>query len=314
MRPRPGQLVQVRSRDEILATLDSEGRLDGLPFMPEMLQYCGRSFRVYRRIEKIFDYIDRTGNRRMRDTVALDELRCDGSGHAGCQSGCLLMWKEAWLRPANGAHSPASATDSSREGAEILERATHRSDGTYTCQLIEQAAASEPMAVWDLRQDLRELWSGNVGVREFVATSLVVLFNWVQSLRGGAHYPAIEPRAIQQRTPLEKLELQPGEWIEIKSAEEIEATLDARGRNRGLWFDRELLEFCGQRFRVARRVDHVIDERSGRMVELRTPCVILDGATAQGRYRRFCQQHENVFWREVWLRRVADNCESARGE
>src|SRR4051794_26168577 len=29
--------VQVRSREEILATLDENGQLDGMPFMPEML-------------------------------------------------------------------------------------------------------------------------------------------------------------------------------------------------------------------------------------------------------------------------------------
>jgi len=35
-----------RSKHEILATLDKSGRLEGLPFMPQMLKYCGRSFKV----------------------------------------------------------------------------------------------------------------------------------------------------------------------------------------------------------------------------------------------------------------------------
>jgi hypothetical protein len=42
-----GDWVEVRSKEEILATLDSNGWLDGMPFMPEMLQYCGRKFQVY---------------------------------------------------------------------------------------------------------------------------------------------------------------------------------------------------------------------------------------------------------------------------
>ena len=33
---RVGELVEVRSEDEILATLDVDGELEGLPFMPEM--------------------------------------------------------------------------------------------------------------------------------------------------------------------------------------------------------------------------------------------------------------------------------------
>src|SRR5438094_248118 len=39
---RAGEIVEIRSKEEILATLDEKGRLDGLPFMPEMLKYCGQ--------------------------------------------------------------------------------------------------------------------------------------------------------------------------------------------------------------------------------------------------------------------------------
>ena len=95
---RPGDVVEVRPRAEILATLDASGSLDAMPFMPEMLRHVGRRFTVSRRVEKICDTIAATGSRRMRDTVYLEDLRCDGSGHGGCQAGCLIYWKEAWLR------------------------------------------------------------------------------------------------------------------------------------------------------------------------------------------------------------------------
>ena len=36
---RAGDWVEVRSKEEILATLDENGRLEDLPFMPQMLQY-----------------------------------------------------------------------------------------------------------------------------------------------------------------------------------------------------------------------------------------------------------------------------------
>ena len=96
---RPGDVVEVRSAAEILATLDDNGSVDAVPFMPEMLQHVGKRFTVSRRVEKICDTIAATGSRRMTHTVYLDELRCDGSGHGGCQAGCLFYWKEAWLRP-----------------------------------------------------------------------------------------------------------------------------------------------------------------------------------------------------------------------
>ena len=43
-----GNLVEVKTPDEIIQTLDAEGALDHLPFMPEMLEFCGRRFRVSR--------------------------------------------------------------------------------------------------------------------------------------------------------------------------------------------------------------------------------------------------------------------------
>jgi hypothetical protein len=43
---RVGELVEVRSEHEILATLDENGELKNLPYMPEMLQFCGQRFLV----------------------------------------------------------------------------------------------------------------------------------------------------------------------------------------------------------------------------------------------------------------------------
>src|SRR5258707_14423278 len=107
-----GEIVEVRSREEILATLDHKGVLNNMPFMPEMLQYCGKRFRVFRRADKTCDTIADYRSRRMFDTVHLADLRCDGSAHGGCQAGCLVFWKEAWLKrvPADGtATEPATA-------------------------------------------------------------------------------------------------------------------------------------------------------------------------------------------------------------
>src|SRR5260221_11959027 len=52
-----GDLVEIRSKEEILSTLDSRGQLEGLPFMPHMFQYCGQRFMLYKRAHKTFDTI-----------------------------------------------------------------------------------------------------------------------------------------------------------------------------------------------------------------------------------------------------------------
>src|SRR4051794_36839543 len=109
---RPGQfkvgdVVEVRSQDEILATLDERGELDALPVMPEMLAFCGQQFTVDKVANKACDTITRGGLRKMQDAVHLTAVRCDGSAHGGCQNGCLIYWKTAWLKPAGEAVAPA---------------------------------------------------------------------------------------------------------------------------------------------------------------------------------------------------------------
>ena len=49
--------MEVRSKEEILRTLDKSGRLEGLPFMPQMFQYCGQRFQVYKRAHKTCDTV-----------------------------------------------------------------------------------------------------------------------------------------------------------------------------------------------------------------------------------------------------------------
>ena len=73
---RRGDLVEVRSPGEILATLDATGALDGLPFMPEMAVMCGRRFTVERRAERVCDTVHYSGTRRLADAVFLEQERC----------------------------------------------------------------------------------------------------------------------------------------------------------------------------------------------------------------------------------------------
>ena len=76
-------MVRVRSAAEIYATLDDDGTLDGMPFMPEMLAYCGRVLPVVQRADKTC--AGQGVVRRMHNTVHLRRSRCDGAAHGGCQ-------------------------------------------------------------------------------------------------------------------------------------------------------------------------------------------------------------------------------------
>jgi hypothetical protein len=95
-----GDWVEVRSAKEILATLDERGKLRGLSFNKEMLKFCGRRFRVYKRLDRII--LEATGElRRVKTpTVLLEGVFCDGAAHGGCDRSCFCFWREAWLKKA----------------------------------------------------------------------------------------------------------------------------------------------------------------------------------------------------------------------
>src|SRR5208282_607159 len=210
---RPGELVEVRSEPEILATLDASGRLDAQPFMPEMLEFCGKQFRVYKRSDKTCDTISNTGSRRMWNTVHLEDARCNGSGHEGCQARCLFYWKEAWLmrvdpsRPLqeNSSKSASSAQSFSREDLIRATRTTGQGENAgkviFSCQATEVVRASTPLPWWDVRQYYRDICWSNAGVSDVIRAMflwafkkalkiggyriLLGTYNRVQKMRGG---------------------------------------------------------------------------------------------------------------------------------
>jgi hypothetical protein len=312
---RAGDVVEVRSKEEILATLDERASLENLPFMPEMLRFCGKQFRVYKRADKTCDTIESTGNRRMHNAVHLEGLRCDGSAHGGCQAGCLIFWKQEWLKPV-GAEPPRSSTPSAGAASPPnLDRTTKAVENgeRYSCQATELYRATSPLKWWDLRQYWRDVRSGNIDTLRALRGLLLMIFNKFQGanarflprfplIHGAVKYPFIEGRL--SKTPIERLDLQPGEVVEIKSRDEILATLDQNKRNRGLSFDREMLRYCGRRGRVLTRVERLIDEKSGRMININSDCIILEGMYCHADYHQFCPRATYHYWREIWLRRV----------
>jgi hypothetical protein len=319
---RVGEIVEVRSEAEILATLDERAELESLPFMPEMLQFCGRRFRVDKLAVKLCDTISSTGMYRMRNAVHLAGVRCDGQAHGGCQAGCLVYWKEAWLKrvPADAGEQagPAAETPPHRM-LTTLTAATRKGGGSpdeelFSCQATELLrAAPTPVPPWDVSQYVLDVRSGNAGLLATMRAVAIGVFNEYQDLsrrllpkplriRRGMRLPFIDGRLV--KTPDEALDLQPGELVRIKSKEEIVRTLDANNSNRGLTFDAEMLWYCGREARVLRRVERIVDERTGRLLRLKRPCIVLEDVTCRGEYHRCCPRADNPFWREIWLERV----------
>jgi hypothetical protein len=294
---RVGEWVIVKPWDQIRATLDERGTLENLPFMPEMVAFCGRRLRVHARADRTC--VETQKQRGMDDTVWLEDARCDGSGHQGCQIECLTFWKEAWLDRADAA-APAAGRGAPPDPwpYPLQDQA-----GMWICQSSQIAKASHPLGIWgNVGTYLNDLRYGNVGPARLVRLAWI----FANLKLRGRYGDYRELQGDHPKTPpFQPLDLLPGEVVEVRGAEEIRRSLDANGRHRGLPFTYDLLEFSGKRFKVKRRIEKVIDESTGQMRQPKN-AVILEGVRCTGNLRRGCARCTYLLWREAWLKKVEE--------
>ncbi len=297
---RPGEVVVVRSAAEILATLDDQGTKAGLPFMPEMMEHIGKRFVVSRKVEKTCVDASPYGMKEFNDNdvVFLEQLRCDGASHGGCGRACMLFWKTAWLAAA-GTESSVAQDDGALET--LRKRLiTKRQDGRYMCQSSDLEEATHKLSRFGrLWKCVRNVTQGNNSVLEM--GRMIVKPAWARLwLRFFPRWPS----GTNAKCPAESLSLQPGDWVEVKSVEEIKATLDATGKNRGLQFAYDLAWCCGKKFKIRSRLEHLIVERTGKALDVRNT-VLLEGITCPCRcVIGGCGRADYIYWREIWLRKI----------
>jgi hypothetical protein len=283
--------------------------------MAEMLDWCGKSFRVERRATKACVDVEppEHGNRRFPgdDVVLLDAPRCDGAAHDGCRRRCKVFWKEAWLRPAGVGAPPPSLP----LGHEELAARTRKMEDErrYFCQSTQLRRATAPFPgnqkAWRIRVAARELRDGDRTLREMAGfTGVWLKFKALRRIHGPDWL-----RGPHERAPIVALGLQPGERVRIKGPDEMVATLDRHRGNRGMRICAEMTRCGGAEGIVRERVDRMIIERTGEMREIRNTVSLRDvrgpGMTGEGQCFCYgelgdCPRGELMYWREAWLERL----------
>jgi hypothetical protein len=176
-------------------------------------------------------------------------------------------------------------------------------DPIWRCQLTQLYDATTLLPWWDVRQYVRDVTSGNhkaghmIKLLDFASyrslfnfgyghRHLIALYNWFQKLRGGRPFPLEQGMIADGKpTPSEILDLRPGEWVEVRSQDEILATITKNGFNRGMRYDMEM----------------------AKMMQMKNPCIQLEDiyCRAECTSKRIgCPRASNTYWREIWLRRV----------
>ena len=293
---RVGDRIQVASAGHILSTLNADGRFEGLPFMPQMVPHCGQEFTVTRWVNNVCypvqggaDY----GN--LTNSVLLNIDRCNGSSFGGCQMACPLIWKTQWLRSAT--NQLATSDPEAVQQLQELATANAMHAGLASCQATQLHQITHKRKRLDVGQYIDEV---NLNRVSMTAMATSFCSGMLGRVTGSTQFVV----GTRKRTPISDLQLVSGDMVSVKSEADIIQTLDAKGKNRGLWFDPVMLRYSGQKLKVTERITILVDETSGKIRQLKVPSVVLEDLHCDPSARRFCSRLLHLFWREAWLERA----------
>lgn len=210
----------------------------------------------------------------------------------------MVIWKTEWLAPANDQHA--------RDGMNAPEAMKQLLDFAIANAMNSELANCQATQLHQITHKRNRL---NVGrYIDEVNLNRVSVTAMATSFCGGMLGRVVGSKqsvvGTQKRTPTSDLKLPPGDKVIVKSEQAIIETLDANGKNRGLWFDPVMLRYCGQELKVIQRITTLVDEMSGRIRHLKIPSVVLEDLQCQPGERRFCSRLLHLFWREAWLERA----------
>ena len=104
--------------------------------------------------------------------------------------------------------------------------------------------------------------------------------------------------------PVRPGKLNTGDWVRVRSWEEIQPMLDPFKETRGCAFLEDMRQYCGTKQRVLKSMERFLDERDYKVKKVRGVIllenVICNGTPTFGKCDRCCF----LFWREEWLEKI----------
>jgi hypothetical protein len=109
---------------------------------------------------------------------------------------------------------------------------------------------------------------------------------------------------VEEAEPARPGKLMAGDWVRVRSWEEIQPMLDPFKETRGCAFLEDMRKYCDTKQRVFKSMERFLDERDYKVKKVRGVIllenVICGGVPAFGRCDRSCF----LFWREEWLEKI----------
>lgn len=95
---KPGDIVRIRLKHEIKRTLDRSGKIGGCSFLKNQYEYCGKRYKVFKRINYFFD---EKSQRILKSNslFLLEACNCNGDTAyvKPCGRNCFIYWHKNWL-------------------------------------------------------------------------------------------------------------------------------------------------------------------------------------------------------------------------
>jgi hypothetical protein len=131
------------------------------------------------------------------------------------------------------------------------------------------------------------------------------IYDRFQASVGGTPYPW-RPGKVSRGTPtpMQKHEIREGDIVRVRDYRDIVKTLNDEWKNRGLYFDAEMVPYTRGTYKVLKRVNRIIDEKTGKLLTFKNECLILEGVVCQARYakcRKLCPRGYYLYWRDIWV-------------
>jgi hypothetical protein len=117
-------------------------------------------------------------------------------------------------------------------------------------------------------------------------------------------FPRKSTRRLVNVDALISQPLEAGDWVRVRSLDEIQVTLNNWLQLKGCTFLPEMVAYCGSLQRVLKPVRRFVDERD-LMVKKASGVILLEGVMCQG-VSNFgsCDRSCHYFWRQEWLEKI----------
>lgn len=294
-----GSPVRVKSKERILQSAYLAGQQGNGLFMEQMWEYCGKEFKVLKKVNHVFDEYRHTMHETRSPYYILEGLICNGhirNLDCHCDRSCYFLWHEQWLEESISVkNNDADQSFSDSPEQNCSENSPKNLECSLNCQL------TNIRCIADQNSAFNNIFQHTVSMLgKLKGRLLSYCKTWLES-------PSFKREEKGERMDNE-LFLQAGDTVRIRTKPEINRILDSENKTGGCGFAKEMYLHCGRVYKVLKPITSFYDEARGKVLKSKN-MVILENVTCSGKFKLFpwrCNRTCFYFWRKEWLEKVTN--------